>query len=93
MVRQQWLKAISRSINDSLLVLRITRWLASRGLLPGIAACILTLRHQMCPQILPTCGSSEISVKGRSIGGLTGSRTAGLGRIPVESIVADRRNH
>ena len=51
------------------------------------------VRHQMCPQILLTCGSVEIPIKSRSIGGLTGSRTAGLlGRIPVESIVGDRKS-
>ena len=77
---------------DSLPVLAIMRWLVQKGLHPGTAACLV--RHQMCPHVLLACGSSEVAIKGRSIGGLTGSRIAGLlGRIPVESIVAERRGH
>ena len=55
------------------------------------AACLL--RHQMCPQVVLCSGSVEVAVDGRSVGGLTGSRVAGmLGRIPVESTMVDRHH-
>jgi len=74
---------------DSLPVLKIMWWLVDNGVAPGHAACLV--RHQMCPQVVLKCGSAEAVVKNRTVGGLTGSRTAGfLGRIPVESIIADR---
>ena len=45
----------------------------------------------MCPKIVLKCGNVEVLISDRSVGGLTGSRTAGfLGRIPVEAIAADR---
>ena len=77
---------------DSLPVLSIIRWLCNNGLDHGTAASIL--RHQMCPKIILACGTADIPIPGRCIGGPTGSRTAGvLGRIPVESIMASRHKH
>ena len=77
---------------DSLPVLSIVRWLCRQGLQENVAACIL--RHQMCPKVVLACGATDVPLPGRCIGGLTGSRTAGiLGRIPVESIAADRHEH
>ena len=49
------------------------------------------IRHQMCPRVVLNVGAIEIAIDGRSIGGLTGSRTAGtLGRVPVESTMVER---
>ena len=77
---------------DSLPVLEIVRWLVDRGLRPGIAACLL--RHQMYPRLLFQFDGAEFRVSGRTVGGLTGSRVAGLlGRIPVESTAAERTPH
>jgi hypothetical protein len=77
---------------DSLPILRIMRWLTSRGVPATEAAC--AVRHQMCPKVVLKIGSSEVIIAGRTVGGMTGSRTAGfLGRIPVESIMADRVPH
>ena len=77
---------------DSLPTLRIMRWLTARGVPAPLAAC--ALRHQMCPTIVLKVGSSEVKIGGRTVGGMTGSRTAGyLGRIPVEAIIADRLPH
>jgi hypothetical protein len=77
---------------DSLPMLRIIRWLTSRGVPAPLAAC--ALRHQMCPTVVLKIGSSEVKIGGRTIGGMTGSRTAGfLGRIPVEAIIEDRLGH
>jgi hypothetical protein len=77
---------------DSLPVLRIMRWLTSRGVPAPLAAC--AVRHQMCPAVVLKVGSSEVKIGGRTVGGMTGSRTAGfLGRIPVEAIIADRLPH
>ena len=68
------------------------RWLVARGLDPGVTSCML--RHQMCPALVLKCGEAEVSLRGRSVGGLTGSRIAGfLGRIPVEAIAHERAPH
>ena len=77
---------------DSLPILTIMAWLVQHGVSPAHAACFV--RHQMCPRVVLKCGSCEAVIAKRTIGGLTGSRTAGfLGRIPVEAIIADRRSH
>ena len=74
---------------DSLTVLRIIRWLISKGVPHSHAACLL--RHQMCPRVILRCGSAEVCIPNRTAGGLTGSRIAGLlGRVPVESIISER---
>ena len=66
-------------------------WLTAQGVPAAIAAC--AVRHQLCPTVVLKVGSAEVNVGGRTIGGMTGSRTAGfLGRIPVEAIIADRRS-
>ena len=45
----------------------------------------------MCPKVFLQSGQSNVFINCRTVGGLTGSRTAGvLGRIPVESIIASR---
>ena len=48
----------------------------------------------MCPRVvLHVSGTKEVMIVNRTIGGLTGSRTAGfLGRIPVEATIAERRH-
>ena len=77
---------------DSLPILRIMRWLTSRGVPANAAAC--AVRHQMCPTVVLKVGSSEVKIGGRTVGGMTGSRTAGfLGRVPVEAIIAERHSH
>ena len=74
---------------DSLPVLRIARWLVSNGTPACHAACLV--RHQMCPRIVLRSGTIEFELGNRTVGALTGSRTAGLlGRIPVEAILVDR---
>ena len=48
----------------------------------------------MSPRVILRVGQEEISIAGHTVGGLTGSRTAGfLGRIPVESVMAARLPH
>ena len=74
---------------DSLPTLRIARWLIAHGAACSHAACLI--RHQMCPHVILKCGDVEVEIANRTVGGLTGSRTAGfLGRIPVEATIADR---
>ena len=51
----------------------------------------ILLRHQACPRIDIGVGHGSVQIIERTIGGLTGSRIAGLlGRIPVESVMNDR---
>ena len=74
---------------DSLPVLLLVQWLVDRGLSINLALCLL--RHQLCPLVTISVGSSQVAISGRTIGGLTGSRVAGLlGRIPVEDIMFQR---
>ena len=50
------------------------------------------LRHQVCPLVVLVAGNAQVAISGRSMGGLTSSRTAGmLGRIPVETVMDERR--
>ena len=60
---------------DSLPVLRIARWLVDHGVSAHHVACLV--RHQMCPGIVLKSGSIEFELADRTVGGLTGSRTAG----------------
>ena len=77
---------------DSLPVLRVVRWLIAHGVPSSLATCLT--RHQMCPHVILKCGSVDVPIGARTVGGLTGSRIAGfLGRIPVEAIIADRHPH
>jgi hypothetical protein len=77
---------------DSLPTLLIMQWLVDKGAEPAHAACLV--RHQMCPKVVLCTGCIQVPIGNRTVGGLTGSRTAGmLGRIPVESIVCDRHPH
>ena len=74
---------------DSLPVMRIAQWFADTGVSWKYVASIL--RHQMCPIVVLEAAGFQIKISGRSVGGLTGSRTAGmLGRIPVESVMSER---
>jgi len=76
---------------DSLPCLQVAQWLVAKGADEKHVACLL--RHQMCPRVVLSVGTLEIAIDNRSIGGLTGSRTAGMfGRVPVESVMAER-NH
>ena len=77
---------------DSLPVMTIARFLIAKGMNASLASSLV--RHQMCPQVALSCGSSNFSIGRRSIGGLTGSRVAGfLGRVPVEAIISERTPH
>ena len=74
---------------DSLPLLRIFLWLIDKGV-PAILVAA-ALRHQVCPQVVLVAGSARVPIMARCIGGLTGSRVAGvLARIPVESSLAAR---
>ena len=47
----------------------------------------------MCAKVSLKSSSMQVVIDRRTIGGLTGSRVAGVfGRVPEESIVAERRN-
>jgi hypothetical protein len=74
---------------DSLPLILILLWLVDKGVpSPLVAAAI---RHQMCPQVTLVAGAARAVILDRCVGGLTGSRVAGmLARIPVESCLADR---
>ena len=77
-----------RSFYDSLLILRIVRWLLARGVERPLLASIV--RHQLCSRIRVSRGTSSFVVAYRSCGGLTGSTVAlTLARIPVESTFLD----
>jgi len=70
-------------------VLAIAQWLLARGVPSPLVGAML--RHQMLPHIVVHASSVCAPIKGRSRGGLTGSRTAGaLGRIPVEDVIQFR---
>ena len=74
---------------DSLPILKLFLWLVERGFPLGLAAALI--RHQVCPTVELHVGAAAATVLQRCIGGLTGSRIAGvLARIPVESIFAER---
>ena len=68
---------------DSMRMLKIGLWLCIRGVPPEAVACML--RHQMLPEVTLHMGAASAAIRGRSVGGLTGSRLAGaFGRVPVE---------
>lgn len=74
---------------DSLPLLRICCWMVARGLSWAWAACVL--RVQLLPRVTLRSGAAVAAIVNRCIGGLTGSRVAGvLARIPVESVFANR---
>ena len=76
---------------DSILMLRIHRYLLHRGCDFRLAACLLRLH--MCPAVLITFANCEVGIGSRTVGVLTGTRTAGLlGRIPVEDVI-QKRHH
>ena len=69
---------------DCLPVFRIVMWLFVRGVERSLLAAII--RHQLCTVLKVSRGSTRVSLKARSSGGLTGSNVAlTLSRIPVES--------
>ena len=74
---------------DSLPLVSIFLWLVGNGVPQGLAAA--ALRHQACPRIVLLAGAANAPIQNRCIGGLTGSRVAGvLARIPVESTFVER---
>lgn len=51
------------------------------------------VRHQMLPVVHLSMGPGTVTIRHRSRGGLTGTRTAGtLGRVPVEAVIAERHS-
>ena len=78
-----------KSFYDSLPILDIAVYLIEAGMPIAEVACLI--RHQLCPKIIVRCSIEAKPVGHRTIGGITGSRVAGmLGRIPVEDILARR---
>jgi len=74
---------------DSIPVLRIHRYLVSRGCCPSAAACFLRLH--CCPSVSLSWGVASVTIAGRTVGALTGTRSAGLlGRVPVEDVIQQR---
>ena len=71
---------------DSIPVLRIYRYLVNRGCDQSAAVCLLRLHT--CPEVFLSFGGACTSIQGRTVGALTGTRTAGLlGRVPVEDVI------
>ena len=80
-----------RRYYDSIPVVRIHHYLVNRGCSASAAACLLRLH--CCPAVPLSWGVSCITIKGRTVGALTGTRTAGLlGRVPVEDVI-QKRHH
>jgi len=76
---------------DSIWMLRIHRYLVHRGFDVRLSACLLRLH--VCPAVIITFARCEVAIGNRTIGVLTGTRTAGLlGRIPVEDTI-QKRHH
>jgi len=76
---------------DSVLMLRVHRYLVHRGFNARLAACLLRLH--VCPAVIITFAKCQVEIINRTIGVLTGTRTAGLlGRIPVEDVI-QKRHH
>ena len=74
---------------DSIAVLRVHRYFVNRGCDASAAACLLRLH--CCPSGSLCWGVSCITIQGRTVGALTGTRTAGLlGRVPVEDVISKR---
>jgi len=74
---------------DSLPILRIFRYLVGRGCSTPALGCLLRLH--CCPPVSLSWGIASTTVEGRSVGALTGTRTAGLlGRVPVEDVILQR---
>jgi len=74
---------------DSLPLVLIFLRMVGKGVPWGLAAA--ALRHQACPRIVLLAGAANAPIHDRCIGGLTGSRVAGLlARIPVESTFVER---
>ena len=73
---------------DSLSVLRILKWLCSRGV--DLALLAAVARRQLLTGVYVCRGGERVFLKPRAEGGLTGSTTAlSLARVPVESAFAD----
>ena len=72
---------------DSINALRIARWIEDKSSTEGIFWSSAFLRLQLLPQVRLTAGDScSISIHNRTLGTLTGSRSAvAAGRIPVET--------
>ena len=80
-----------RRYYDSIPILRIYRYLVGKECNRAQAACMLRL-HCSIPIEL-TFDAGSITVPSRTVGALTGTRTAGLlGRIPVEDVIKHRHH-
>jgi len=78
-----------RRFYDSLPVLLIYKHLLE--LCGELALAISLLRLHVCPVVSLGFGEARVSFATRTVGGLTGTRTAGLlGRVPVEDVVQCR---
>ena len=78
-----------RAYFDNLDPLRISRWLLRRGFPPALAAGLLRLH--CLPSIELTVGSAIASIKSRTCGFFTGTRTAGTAaRIPLLDAAHER---
>ena len=79
------------SFYDSLPMLLVAQRLVHAGVPASAVSCLL--RHQVCPSVSVQFGAVRCCISGRCMGGLTGSRVAGLiGRIPVEDMLTTRRS-
>jgi len=80
---------------DSINCLRIARWIADHGTSDDLFWASCFLRLQILPLIHLTAGHAcTFVVSGRSVGTLTGSRSAvATGRIPVETVACDLAHH
>ena len=78
---------------DSLPLFLLYRWLVEEGFdIPTLHA---VFRHQAVTTVLISLRHSLLKshIQGRSVGGLTGSRTAGaLARVPVESMLLELKD-
>ena len=74
---------------DSLPLMLILLWLIDKRVPSPLV--VVTIRHQVCPQLTLTPGSARAVILDRCVGGLTGSRVACmLACILVESCLAER---
>ena len=67
----------------------LLQWLVARGVAGVLAAA--AVRHQVCPNVVLNAGLARVPVQDRCVGGLIGSRIAGvLARTPVEATLLSR---
>ena len=79
-----------KAFYDSYSVLAIIRFLADKGF-PGAWGAALLRLHCLPRMVLCVARTHEVTLQGRTIGAMTGSRSArAMGRVPVLATVADR---